>query len=134
MKDYKSEQIRNVVLLGHRGSGKTSVVEATLHYTKQTDRLGKTVDGTSAMDYDPEDVYLVSLLGDKSVIQRQVGLCSSKSCEDAETQEASCSLQQVLLGAAPAQAQGLIAVPRGLTGERVSTLSAAAIRGVHPVH
>ena len=56
MKDYKSEQIRNVVLLGHRGSGKTSVVEATLHYTKQTDRLGKTVDGTRAMDYDPEEI------------------------------------------------------------------------------
>ncbi|MBQ2310274.1 MAG: elongation factor G [Erysipelotrichales bacterium] len=56
MKDYTSDKIRNVVLLGHRGSGKTTAVEAMLHYTKQTDRMGKTVDGNSAMDYDSEEV------------------------------------------------------------------------------
>ena len=41
MKDYTSDKIRNVVLLGHRGSGKTTAVEAMLHYTKQTDRMGR---------------------------------------------------------------------------------------------
>ena len=40
MKDYKSDQVRNVVLLGHRGAGKTSVVESILYYNKLTDRLG----------------------------------------------------------------------------------------------
>ena len=53
MKEYLSKDIRNVVLLGHSGSGKSALVEAALYLTKAVDRMGKTVDGTSAMDYDP---------------------------------------------------------------------------------
>ena len=56
MKEYLSKDIRNVVLLGHSGSGKTTVVESALLQTKAIDRMGKTTDGTSAMDYDPEEV------------------------------------------------------------------------------
>ena len=55
MKEYLSKDIRNVVLLGHSGSGKSALVEAALFLTKAVDRMGKTVDGTSAMDYDPEE-------------------------------------------------------------------------------
>jgi len=55
MKDYLSKDIRNVVLLGHSGSGKTALVEDALFITKAIDRMGKTVDGTAAMDYDPEE-------------------------------------------------------------------------------
>ena len=55
MKEYLSKDIRNVVLLGHSGSGKSALVEAALYLTKAVDRMGKTVDGTSAMDYDPEE-------------------------------------------------------------------------------
>jgi len=55
MKDYNSKDIRNVALLGHSGSGKTALVEASLFLTKAIDRMGKTVDGTAAMDYDPEE-------------------------------------------------------------------------------
>ena len=47
----KPEDIRNVVLLGHGGSGKTSLAEAMLHAAKITGRLGKVDDGTSHMDY-----------------------------------------------------------------------------------
>ncbi|MDD6467717.1 MAG: elongation factor G [Erysipelotrichaceae bacterium] len=55
MRDYLANEVRNVCLLGHRGAGKSSVVEAMLYFTKQTERFGKTVDGTSAMDYDAEE-------------------------------------------------------------------------------
>ncbi len=55
MKDYQSKDIRNVALLGHSGSGKTALVESALFMTKAIDRMGKTVDGTAAMDYDPEE-------------------------------------------------------------------------------
>lgn len=56
MRDYLANEVRNVCLLGHRGSGKSAVVEAMLYFTKATERLGKTVDGTSAMDYDAEEI------------------------------------------------------------------------------
>jgi small GTP-binding protein domain len=56
MKDYLSNNVRNVVLLGHSGAGKTSLVEACLFLTKTVDRLGKTSDGSSYMDYDSEEI------------------------------------------------------------------------------
>jgi len=55
MKDYLSKDVRNVVLLGHSGAGKTALVESALYLTKAIDRMGKTVDGTAAMDYDQEE-------------------------------------------------------------------------------
>ena len=45
MKDYTSKDIRNVVLLGHAGSGKTTIAEAGLFLTKAIDRVGKAQDG-----------------------------------------------------------------------------------------
>ncbi|MDO4940124.1 MAG: elongation factor G [Erysipelotrichaceae bacterium] len=55
MKEYLSKDIRNVALVGHSGAGKTALVEAALYLTKAIDRMGKTVDGTAAMDFDPEE-------------------------------------------------------------------------------
>jgi len=51
-----SKDIRNISILGHGGSGKTSLTEAILYYTKNTDRLGKTTDGNTVSDYDPEEI------------------------------------------------------------------------------
>ena len=51
-----SQGIRNVCLLGHGGDGKTSLAESMLYLTKGTDRLGKTADGTTVCDYDPEEI------------------------------------------------------------------------------
>lgn len=56
MRDYLSNEIRNVVLLGHSGSGKSTLVEAALFYTKAIDRMGKASDGNSTVDNDPEEI------------------------------------------------------------------------------
>ena len=52
MKGYTSETIRNVALLGHSGCGKTTFLEAALHATGVTNRMGKVEDGNTVSDYD----------------------------------------------------------------------------------
>ncbi|NLB82113.1 MAG: elongation factor G [Clostridiaceae bacterium] len=56
MRQFPIDKIRNVCLLGHGGSGKTSLAEAMLKYAKVTDRLGKVTEGTTVTDFDPEEI------------------------------------------------------------------------------
>ncbi len=56
MKTYAAKDIRNIVLVGHAGSGKTSLAEAAYYLTGQSDRLGKVADGTTVCDFDPEEI------------------------------------------------------------------------------
>ncbi len=55
MNKYAVDKIRNVVLLGHGGAGKTSFAEAMAFNAGVTDRLGKISDGSTLSDYDPEE-------------------------------------------------------------------------------
>ncbi|MBQ9993587.1 MAG: elongation factor G [Clostridia bacterium] len=56
MKQYPAKKIKNVVLAGHGGSGKTSLAEAMLWLSGASDRFGKTADGNTVCDFDPEEI------------------------------------------------------------------------------
>ena len=55
MKVYRTDEIRNVVLLGHGGSGKTSLVEAMAYVSGAVNRMGKVADGNTISDFDKEE-------------------------------------------------------------------------------
>ena len=56
MKEYATDAIRNIALIGHGSAGKTTLVEAFLHFTGASTRLGKIEDGTTVSDYEEEEV------------------------------------------------------------------------------
>ena len=55
MKNYKSANIRNIAVVGHGKTGKTSLLDACLFDAEAVKRLGNVEDGTSALDYEPEE-------------------------------------------------------------------------------
>ncbi len=54
--DYASKDIRNILVAGHAGCGKTTLTEALLYLSGATERMGRVEDGTTASDFDPEEV------------------------------------------------------------------------------
>ena len=74
----------NIAVLGHGGSGKTTLADAILCYGKAIDHIGKTSDGTAVMDFDPEEkkrkvsvstsVYALEINGKKLNIADAPGL------------------------------------------------------------
>lgn len=56
MGKYETTKVRNLGIVGQGGAGKTSLTEAILFNTGMTDRLGKVDQGTSVMDFEPEEI------------------------------------------------------------------------------
>ncbi len=56
MSNFTTSNIRNIAIVGHSGEGKTSLAEAMLFNGKSIDRLGRTLDGNTVMDYDEQEI------------------------------------------------------------------------------
>jgi elongation factor G len=56
VKRFSASQIRNVALVAHHGVGKTSLAEAMLYLSKSSNRLGRIADGTTLLDYAPDEI------------------------------------------------------------------------------
>src|SRR5918999_143621 len=56
MNAYPTEKIRNVLLFGHQGTGKTALAESLLFVSGATTRMGKIEDGNTVCDFEPEEI------------------------------------------------------------------------------
>lgn len=63
MRTYHSNEIGNVVVLGHSGSGKTSIIEAMAYRAGISNRIGTIQDGNTISDYSPEEIQKQSSIG-----------------------------------------------------------------------
>ena len=73
MKEYKSTEIRNVAVIGHGKTGKTSLLEACLFNAGAVKRLGKVDDGTGVLDYEQEEAKRKMTISDTLAVSEWKG-------------------------------------------------------------
>lgn len=56
MKNYSTDKLRNISIIGHGGSGKTTLTESMLFYSGAIQRIGRVEDGTTTTDYDADEI------------------------------------------------------------------------------
>ena len=71
MNVFTTDKIRNVVLLGHGGCGKTSLAEAMAYLAGLTNRMGTVDDGNTISDYDNARLHRAQNVLDRKIIGRQ---------------------------------------------------------------
>ena len=75
MKVYPTNGIRNIALVGHGGTGKTSLAEAMIYNTGVIKRMGKVDDGNTVADFLPEEIKK------KITISTALVPCEHKNCK-----------------------------------------------------
>ncbi len=102
MKVYESEKIKNVAFLGHSNSGKTTLADAIIYASGETDRIGKTAEGTAILDFDAEEkkrgcsvstsVYALETEGQKINLIDAPGLFDFAGCISEALTAADCAV------------------------------------------
>ena len=81
MKDYLAKDIRNIAIIGHGGEGKTTLLESILYASGTIDRQGRVEDGTTASDFDPEEIKRHISLSASGVAGERCAAPPSASCQ-----------------------------------------------------
>ena len=76
---YASKDIRNILVAGHAGCGKTTLTEALLYMSGATERMGRVEDGTTASDFDPEEIRRKASLNSSVVPVEYEGIMAAES-------------------------------------------------------
>ena len=79
---FRTDRIRNVVLLGHGGAGKTTLAEAMAYLAGMTSRLGRVEDGNTVSDYDKEEIkrhFFHHNFSDPGTMGQDEGKCTGYS-------------------------------------------------------